>query len=130
MSNFKLDRQVLASFLPNHEAIVAFEKLLNFAIDTAPTQLEDLLVLVSSLKRVNGTEINSRLAALEVPLTRSANVAQLARQVAEQDQTPHSRVNLSDIYARLDALEAARDRRTNIKDLQDRLEKIEIFLGV
>lgn len=126
----KIGRDVLKQFLPNHETIVAFERLLNFVDDTAPTQLEEILVLVNSIKRVNVADINSRLQAMEVPLIRGANMTPVAARLDEIGATPAQRVNLSSIYARLDALEAAQAQRTNIKGLQDRLEKIETFLGI
>jgi hypothetical protein len=126
----KIGRDVLKQFLPNHETIVAFERLLNFVDDTAPTQLEEILVLVNSIKRVNVADINSRLQAMEVPLSRGVNMAPVAARLDEIGATPAQRVNLSSIYARLDALETAQAQRTNLKNLQSRLEKIETFLGV
>lgn len=126
----KIGRDVLKQFLPNHETIVAFERLLNFVDDTAPTELEEILVLVNSIKRVNVADINSRLQAMEVPLSRGVNMAPVAARLDELSAAPAQRVNLSSIYARLDALEAVQTQRTNIKDLQDRLDKIETFLGI
>lgn len=126
----KIGRDVLKQFLPNHEAIVAFEKLLNFMDDTAPTQLEEILVLVSSIKRINTADINSRLASLEVPLSRGRNMAPVESSIAELASAPAQRANLTSIHARIDALEAAQAQRVNIRDLQMRIEKIEAFLGV
>lgn len=127
----KISRDVLKQFLPNHETIVAFEKLLNFMDDTAPTQLEEILVLVSSIKRVNVGEINSRLAAMEVPLSRGRNLAPIEAGLAEMSSTNNPRrENLSSILARLDALETAQRRSENTRAMLTRLENIEKFLGI
>lgn len=106
----KISRDVLKQFLPNHETIVAFEKLLTFMDDTAPTQLEEILVLVSSIKRVNVAEINSRLETMEVPLSRGRN--------------------MSAIESRLDELNSMPARSENLRDIMTRIEKIETFLGI
>ena len=126
----KIGRDVLKQFLPNHETIVAFEKLLNFMDDVAPTQLEEILVLVNSIKRINTVDITARLANLEVPLGRGRDQTRVDSRISEAENQPNQRQNLTSIYARLDALEAAQAQRINTKDVLTRIEKIESFLGV
>lgn len=128
----RIGRDILKQFLPNHETIVAFEKLLKFANETAPNEIEEILALVSSVKRVNTGEINNRLAQLEIPLNRGRDPsqAQTDRRIAEIEVQLSPRANLSSIYARLDALEANQVRRENSSALTLRIENIEKFLGV
>lgn len=126
----KIGRDILKQFLPNHETIVAFEKLLNFVDTTAPTQLEEILVLVSSIKRINTADISARLAAMEVPLTRGRNIAPLEARLNEATVPTAQRPNLSNIYARLEALEALQRRTENHRAILTRLENIEKFIGI
>src|SRR5689334_14469475 len=102
-----ITRDQLKQFLPDHQTIIAFENLLKFAGETAPDQIEALISLISGIKRINATDINSRLAALEVPVTRGANLSSVNQRLGDLESLPTSRgVNFSSIYARLDALEA------------------------
>lgn len=41
MSKLKLDRRILASFLPNHQAIAAFEQVFDDVGETLPTTIEE-----------------------------------------------------------------------------------------
>ena len=131
MANLMISRDVLQQFLPNHETIIAFENLLKFVGDTAPEQIDELIALISGIKRVNATDINSRLAALEVPATRGANLSGVNQRLSDMESLPTPRgVNLSSIYARLDALEAAQTRRDNLQPIIACIENIEKTLGI
>ena len=131
MANLMISRDVLQQFLPNHETIIAFENLLKFVGDTAPEQIDELIALISGIKRVNATDINSRLAALEVPATRGANLSGVNQRLGDLESLPTPKgVNLSSIYARLDALEAAQTRRDNLQPILSRIENIEKTLGI
>lgn len=131
MANLMISRDVLQQFLPNHETIIAFENLLKFVGDTAPEQIDELIALISGIKRINATDINSRLAALEVPATRGANLSSVNQRLGDMESLPTPRgVNLSSIYARLDALEATQTRRDNLQPIIARIENIEKTLGI
>jgi len=125
----RIGRDVLKQFLPNHETIVAFEKLLKF-MDDSPSDFEELLALVSSIKRVNVADISARLNSLEVPTPRSGQDARLAARTAELEQMPLQSANLSSILQRLSALEANQARRETQTALNQRITKIENFLGI
>jgi hypothetical protein len=126
-----ITRDQLKQFLPDHQTIIAFENLLKFAGETAPDQIEALISLISGIKRINATDINSRLSALEVPTTRGANLSSVNQRLGDLESLPTSRgVNFSSIYARLDALEAAQIRRDNLQPVIARIENIEKTLGI
>ena len=126
----KISRDILKQFLPNHETIIAFENLLNFMDVTSPTQMEELLELVSGAKRINATDINNRIAALEVPMSRGRNTSAIESSLSELGNAPAQRANLSSILTRLDDLELMQRRSTNTRDIVTRLENIEKFLGI
>lgn len=126
----KIGRDILKQFLPNHETIVAFERLLDFVDTTAPSDIEVVLSLVSSVKRVNTNNIDARLRELESPTARrSDNSRTEGRLGIVEGQTPRN-VNLNSILARLDALEAAARRRELNTAILARLDTIEKFIGV
>ena len=126
-----ITRDQLKQFLPDHQTIIAFLNLLKFAGETAPDQIEALISLISGIKRINATDINSRLAALEVPVTRGANLSSVNQRLGDLESLPTSRgVNFSSIYARLDALEAAQIRRDNLQPIIARIENIARTLGI
>lgn len=140
----KISRDILKQFLPNHEAIVAFEQIQRYIEDTSPEQIDQIVeqigliseqvtildLLLSRLKNINATEINNRLDALDVPLSRGRNMAPIEARLDSIDAMPSQRLNLSIVNQRLDALEAAYRRRENLQDISSRIAKIETFLGI
>src|SRR5690242_4720112 len=131
MANFVISRDQLKQFLPNHETIIAFEKLLQFAGETAPDQIEELLSLINGVKRINASDINSRLSALEIPPGRSENLSSVNQRLGDIESMPVTRcVNMSDIYARLNELESVQTRRDNLQLIIARIENIEKTLGI
>lgn len=111
MPNVKLDRATLAKFLPDEPSIRAFEKILEYVTATTPDQIEEIFLVLNSIKRVNTGEINRRLASIE-------------------EAPQPARVNLSSILDRLEALEVAERRRDNLAPLLTRLDNLEQFIGV
>jgi hypothetical protein len=109
--NVKLDRETLAKFLPDQPSIRAFEKVLEYVADVGPDGLEELFSLLSGMRQNNTSAITTKLA--------------------EIDQQPSRRVNLSPTLDRLDAIEQQlRQRSTNLTAILARLDKLEQFTGV
>lgn len=98
MANLKLNRQQLAQFLPNHEAIKAFEALFLNTYETIPTDLESVQASADTAQ-VQAAEALSSLAqianALSLALYGSYNEAvtqdnfvSIAEQVKEDSYIP------------------------------------------
>ncbi|MES3022742.1 MAG: hypothetical protein V4857_14275 [Pseudomonadota bacterium] len=132
MPNLKLGRKTLAEFLPNHEAIIAFENILEFVGTVGPDALAELLLIVSSLKRVNVAEINDRLADIESASIRgrAQSPAGLEPRIADLEARSPRAPNLSSITDRLDALEKMAARRENLTAILARIENLENITGV
>lgn len=65
----KLSRLQLQQFLPSHEAIKAFEALLDYMGQTSPDNFNEIYISL--------TDVNARLDALEASIARSVNLAQI-----------------------------------------------------
>ena len=70
----KLNRQQLQQFLPNHEAIKAFESLFEYVNDTGPAAVDDLTAIIATLKNPGSaaTMLAKRIDELEMRQTRLA----------------------------------------------------------
>jgi len=89
MANLRLNRQQLAQFLPNHEAIKAFEALFNNVQDSIPSSLDD----------VQSTADSAQLQAAEAlsGLAQVANALSLALYGAYSEVvTPDNYVQISE----------------------------------
>lgn len=106
----KLSRQQLQQFLPNHEAIKAFEALFDYMGQTSPDNFDEIYALIGSSRRQNVDATLKRLDDLEALVGR--------------------KTSLTDVNARLDALEASITRSVNLAPLQQRLDEIANFLGI
>lgn len=106
----KLSRQQLQSFLPNHEAIKAFEALFDYIGQTSPDNFDEILSLIGSARRQNVDALLKRLDNLDALVGR--------------------KTNLTDVNARLDALEANIIRSANLAPIRQRLDDIANFLGI
>ena len=108
-----LNRQQLAQFLPTHEAIKAFENLLDYVNQTAPEVTDDIFALLSSVRQPgsNFTRIDARLEEIE----------QQQRKIRSAQQ---------DILDRLDAVEQQCKIRTTQQDILNRLQTLETMIGV
>lgn len=85
-SSLQLTREQLARFLPNHEAIKAFEDLLILVSDNLPVSEGELAALVAGIPRVNTDAFR--------------------RVVDELTQQQSQRFNANSIERRLAAIEA------------------------
>lgn len=106
----KLSRQQLQQFLPNHEAIKAFEALFDYMGQTSPDNFDELYALLGSGRRQNVDAVLQRLDELEALVGR--------------------KTSLTDVNARLDALEASVRRSDNLAPIRQRLDEIANFLGI
>jgi len=106
----KLSRQQLQQFLPNHEAIKAFEALFDYMGQTSPDNFDEIFSLIGSARRQNVDALLKRLDDLESAVGR--------------------KTSLADVNARLDALEASIARSANLAPIRQRLEDIANFLGI
>lgn len=106
----KLSRQQLQSFLPNFEAIKAFEALFDYMAQAAPDNFDEIYSLIGSTRRQNVDATIKRLEDLEALVGR--------------------KTSLTDVNARLDALESSLTRSANLGPILRRLENIETFLGI
>lgn len=129
MPKLNIDRATLAKFLPDHKTIVAFEKLLEFASTTDLDSIEDLLALVSGIKRLNGTLINNRLGDLEASPAQRPNLSGINTSIAELQALQPRSENLSSLEKRVEALELER-QRLNLDPLTKRVENLENIVGV
>lgn len=85
MPNFNLDRQVLAQFLPNHQAITAFEQMQNSVSTTLPSTIEEAAAaaaLATSFAESALTLLAEAMAELE-----RMQSAPAAIQTIERDDT-------------------------------------------
>ncbi len=106
----KLSRLQLQQFLPSHEAIKAFEALLDYMGQTSPDNFNEIYALIGSMRRQNVDAVLKRLDALEAAVGR--------------------KISLTDVNARLDALEASIARSVNLAQIHQRLDDIANFLGI
>lgn len=108
----KLNRQQLQQFLPNHEAIKAFEALFEYAGQTGPDTSSDIQAI---------------LATLAVP---TVAINRLAARIEELEQQVAKRQSNADILARLEALEQQVAKRASNGDILQRIQNLETLVGV
>ena len=105
-----LTRDQLAAFLPNHEAIKAFEKLFALVDENLPVSDSEIFALIAGIKR--------------------PDVDSVRRLVDELMQVQGPRVNLDPLMKRVGDLEQLQPKRTDLTSLIRRIETIEAFLGL
>lgn len=108
----KLSRQQLQQFLPNHEAIKAFESLFEYVTQTGPDTTGD---------------IQSILATLAVP---TVAINRIAARLDELEQKQARPTAYGDILARLEVLEQQVAKRAGNGDILQRLQNLESIVGV
>lgn len=102
-------RAQLAKFLPDAEAIRAFEKLFEQAGDTTPTDVLELSYLANTLR---------------------ARIPNDVQRLAEMENIQPKQVNLNGIEIRLKELEMQITRRPSYDALLRRIEDLEKLVGV
>ena len=105
-TNLNLTREQLALFLPNHEAIKAFEKLMLMVSEDLPISENDLAAIVAGIPRVNVESIRQAVASLEAMQVQSPNLDPLSKRLETLEQQPDKRPNLTAVETRLAAIEA------------------------
>lgn len=110
-----LNRQILESFLPNYEAIKAFESLFRIVTQEIPEQNDDIEAVIASLKS-SSTSIQN---------------LQISIDVLEQNQQ-RTRSLLSDVAAALENIQVEMQNK-NLRretEIEQRLKNIETFIGI
>lgn len=103
-----LNRQVLAQFLPNHEAIKAFETLFRHVYQTQTEQTDDISAFIASIKQPTASlgNIEVRLHELEQNVTSFRNAySKLVNEIEELKQFANSKPNLDSLIKRIQSLE-------------------------
>ncbi|CAB4123388.1 hypothetical protein UFOVP40_37 [uncultured Caudovirales phage] len=100
MANLQLSRQQLSQFLPNHEAIKAFEALFSSVNETLPTGLDDVQISADTAQQQAG-EALAALAAIAGQLS-LALLTPLAEQKPQEEQyLPNKEDFKNEVYAAL-----------------------------
>lgn len=102
-------RAQLAKFLPDAEAVRAFEKLFEVAGDTTPTDVLELSYLANTLR---------------------ARISSAVQRMAEMENLQPKTANMSGIENRLRELEMQASRRPSYDALLRRIEDLEKLVGV
>lgn len=100
----KISRDILQQFLPNHQAIVAFEQIQGYVEDVGPEEIDKIIEKIGL--------ISEQVTILELLLSRLKNI------------------NVTEVNNRLDILESMPRRPENLRDIYSRIAKIETFLGI
>lgn len=108
-----LNRQQLSQFLPNHEAIKAFEALFKYVSSTAPEIVDDISSIIASMK--------TPAYAISDALNRIDAIEQQQRKLNS---------TYGDISNRLDFLEQTVSKKFNSDDVLKRLQNLESIIGI
>jgi len=69
-----LNRKILASFLPNHEAVKAFESIIRDVTETAPASIDELTLLSLQERRGRENDLLARIEQLELLVCKSQSL--------------------------------------------------------
>ncbi len=103
-----LNRQILAQFLPNQEAIKAFETLFKYVYQTQPEQIDDISTFIATIKQPSTSfgNIENRLLELEQRYSRlNSSLSNLNLAIEELKQMATSKPNLDALVKRIQNLE-------------------------
>lgn len=106
-----LTRDQLAAFLPNHEAVKAFEQLFSQVQDVIPANNSELEAVVGQGRTPNNDQLRLAVQAIV-------------------EQQPSRTVNLDPILKRLDMLEMQISQKTNLTPVLTSINDIKTFLGI
>lgn len=127
----KLTRDQLAKFLPDNQAVRAFEQLFQSVNDTISTVEGSINSTLGTGRAPNLTMLEKRLEALELTQQQRENLTLVYKQLNELKETAQSRgTNLSMVEQRLSMLEVNAQRPTSLSEITQRLNAIESFIGI
>lgn len=103
-----LNRQILAQFLPNHEAIKAFETLFKYVYQDQTGQIDDISTFLATIKQPSTSlgNIENRLLDLEQIQSRlNFSISKLNSDIEELKQLATNKPNLDTLVKRIQNLE-------------------------
>lgn len=118
-----LTRAQLARFLPDAEAIKAFESLFTVAGETTPAEILELSAAILELE-------TSVLELSYLANTLKSRIQESIRNLEEAESIQPRPANLIGIEVRLNELEMQLTRRSNDDALLRRIENLEQLVGV
>jgi len=92
--NVVLNRKILASFLPNHEAVKAFESIIRAVTETAPASIDELTLLSLQERRGRENDLSAKIEQLELTVAKRQSSGDLEDRVKQLEMQVLQKQNL------------------------------------